>query len=106
MKWDCRFYTEIGESLKSYRKDFLAVKKHINKRKIYKKGTPKELAQILNSYDRKIKNIPIFSKETKTEYLKGIDLIFSHFHEEKKYGNPSKFYKKIEQMAIFYTLNN
>ena len=69
-------------ALKSYRRDFLRPKK--NKQGYtskLKKGSPKEIQNVIARLDRKINNMPIFSKAVKKTYLEGICAIYSKYYD-------------------------
>ena len=80
--------------LRDYRKSFLK-RKNINQYRIQKKGTPKVISNLINAFDRKINNLPIFTDEIKKEYLKGINTIFANFYSMKdEYLSRKQFFNK------------
>ncbi len=69
--WEFLNSDKLGYALYNYRKWFLK-RKNINSYKKTNKNTPENLDKLLNSFDRKIKNIAIFTDEVKKEYYKGL----------------------------------
>ena len=100
MKSDYNFEVEYKNlkflywSLIEYRKSFLK-RKNINQYRRQKKGTPKLISNMINSFDRKINNVPIFTDEIKKEYLKGINIIFKNYYIMKDLYLSRKDYYKI-----------
>jgi len=88
-------YSSIPYDLRNYRRKFLK-RQNINKWKSYGKDTPFEVSQILNCFDRKIKNLPIFNESVRDEYFKGLQEIFNGYYESMLDNQPSKkdFYIK------------
>jgi hypothetical protein len=70
----------LRNCLQNYRRAFLK-RQNINQYKRQKKGTPKVISNLINAFDRKINNVPIFTDELKKEYLKGINTIFENYYD-------------------------
>jgi hypothetical protein len=81
MKLDCDykdlFYLQL--LIKEYRSKFLK-RQNINQYQRQKKGTPKIISNLINAFDRKINDVPIFNNEVKNQYLKGINTIFANYY--------------------------
>jgi len=75
---DYRFIT-INRDVQNYRKNFLK-RKNINNYKKVSKGTPVVIDKILNSFDRKIKGINIFTEDVKKQYFDGLNDIFDDYY--------------------------
>ena len=67
-------------SLNNYRRAFLK-RQNINQYKRQKKGTPKVISNLINAFDRKINNVPIFTDKLKKEYFNGINKIFANYYD-------------------------
>ena len=94
MKSDCKL---LCYDLNDYRRSFLK-RKNINGWRKNINGTPIIIDKLLNSFDRKIKGLPLFSEDVKIEYFKGLNDIFEKHYNEMKYKNISRkdcYYKYI-----------
>lgn len=96
-------YDLLAIDLMNYRKSFLK-RKNINRYSKQVKGTPIIIEKLINSFDRKIKGISIFSNEVKQEYFIGLREIFATFYEENRLPNPSKKDAYINYLAENYCL--
>ena len=83
MKSDCKL---LYYDLDDYRRSFLK-RKNINGWRKNITGTPIIIDKVLNSFDRKIKGIPLFPEDVKIEYFKGLNDIFEKYYNEMKYNN-------------------
>ena len=81
MKLDCDYKDLFNLKLliKEYRYKFLK-RQNINQYQRQKKGTPKIISNLINAFDRKINDVPIFNNEVKNQYLKGINTIFANYY--------------------------
>jgi len=86
MKLDCEL---LYYDLNNYRRSFLK-RKNINSWRKNITGTPIIIDKLLNSFDRKIKGIPLFPEDVKIEYFKGLNDIFEKYYNEMKYNNLSR----------------
>jgi len=86
MKLDCE---SLCYDLNYYRRSFLK-RKNINGWRKNITGTPIIIDKLLNSFDRKIKGIPLFTEDVKIEYFKGLNDIFEKYYNEMKYNNFSR----------------
>ena len=86
MKSDCKL---LYYDLDNYRRSFIK-RKNINCWKKNITGTPIIIDKLFNSFDRKIKGIPLFSEDVKIEYFKGLNAIFEKYYNEMKYNNLSR----------------
>ena len=96
MKSDCRL---LHYELSDYRRSFLK-RKNINHWKKNIDGTPESLDKLLNSFNRKIKSIPLFTDDVKVQYFEGLNKIFEKHYEELKFNNASRkdaYYKYCGQ---------
>jgi hypothetical protein len=105
MKLDCDYkdLKYLYWCLKEYRYKFLK-RQNINQYRRQKKGTPKQISNLINAFDRKINNLPIFTDEIKKEYLKGINTIFANFYSMKdEYLSRKDYYSDFwaEQYCVF-----
>ncbi len=94
MKLDCEL---LSYDLNNYRRSFLK-RKNINGWRKNITGTPIIIDKLLNSFDRKIKGVPLFSEDVKIEYFKGLNDIFEKHYNEMKYNNLSRrdcYYKYL-----------
>lgn len=96
MKLDCDykdlFYLKI--LIKEYRTKFLK-RQNINQYQRQKKGTPKLISNLINAFDRKINNVPIFTDDIKKDYIKGIYTIFENYYSMKdEYLSRKQCYNK------------
>ena len=96
-------YEILTIDLINYRKSFLK-KKNINRYSKQIKGTPIVIDKLINSFDRKIKGISIFSNDIKSEYFIGLNKIFSSFYDEDRLPKPSKKDAYINYLAENYCL--
>ena len=96
-------YSILAIDLMNYRKSFLK-RKNINRYTKQKKGTPIIIDKLINSFDRKIKGINIFTNDIKKEYIKGLNIIFAKFYEENRLPKPSKRDAYINYLAENYIL--
>ena len=85
--------------LSDYRRKFLK-RKNINRWKPNVNGTPIIIDKLLNSFDRKIKGIPLFTDEVKREYFEGLRKIFENYYDEQKFNNPSRKDAYMNYLAI------
>lgn len=102
-KWCFENVGSLGYNLHKYRLHFLK-RKNIQKYKKSKKGTPIVIDKMINSFDRKIQGITIFSEEVKNEYFKGINEIMSNYYLETFLPKKSKYEKYISFLADQYFL--
>ena len=51
---------------------------------------PRIIDKLLNSFDRKIKGIPLFTADIKKEYFEGLNKIFEKYYDELKFNNLSR----------------
>jgi hypothetical protein len=86
MKSDCKL---LYYKLHNYRRAFLK-RKNINGWKPNIDGTPVIVDKLLNSFNRKIKGIPMFTDEVKREYFEGLSKIFANYYDELKFNNLSR----------------
>lgn len=86
MKSDCKL---LYYELHNYRRAFLK-RKNINRWKRNINGTPETVDKLLNSFNRKIKGIPMFTDEVKREYFEGLSKIFANYYDELKFNNISR----------------
>jgi len=86
MKSDCKL---LSYELHNYRRAFLK-RKNINRWKRNINGTPEIVDKLLNSFNRKIKGIPMFTDEVKREYFEGLSKIFANYYDELKFNNLSR----------------
>ena len=86
MKSDCKL---LYYQLHNYRRAFLK-RKNINGWKRNINGTPEIVDKLLNSFDRKIKGIPLFTDDVKREYFEGLSKIFANHYDELKFNNLSR----------------
>ena len=86
MKSDCEL---LYYQLHNYRRAFLK-RKNINGWKRNINGTPEIVDKLLNSFDRKIKVIPLFTDDVKREYFEGLSKIFANHYDELKFNNLSR----------------
>jgi len=96
-------YSILAIDLMNYRKSFLK-RKNINRYTKQKKGTPIIIDKLINTFDRKIKGISIFTNDIKKEYTKGLNIIFAKFYEENRLPKPSKRDAYINYLAENYIL--
>lgn len=75
--------------LRDYRRSFLK-RKNINCYVKQKKGTPIIMDKLINSFDRKIKGVSIFTSDVRKEYFNGLEKIFSDYYEEIRLPRLSK----------------
>lgn len=98
MKLDCDYkdLKFLYWCLKEYRSKFLK-RQNINQYQRQKKGTPKIISNLINAFDRKINDVPIFNNEVKKEYLKGINTIFANYYSmNDEYLSRRQCYNKYE----------
>lgn len=86
MKSDCKL---LYYDLHNYRRTFLK-RKNINCWKKNINGTPVIIDKLLNSFNRKIKGIPLFTDDVKSEYFEGLRKIFANHYDELKFNNLSR----------------
>ena len=86
MKSDCKL---LYYELHNYRCSFLK-RKNINGWKSNIDGTPVIIDKLLNSFNRKIKGIPMFTDDVKREYFEGLRKIFEKYYDELKFNNLSR----------------
>jgi hypothetical protein len=96
-------YTLENYGVQHYRKDFLK-RKNINRYKKSNKGTPVVLDKLLNSFDRKIKGVPIFNDEVKKEYFEGLQNIFNNYYEDTFQPRITKRQYYSSYLAIMYDI--
>lgn len=97
---DYRFIS-INYDVQKYRKDFLK-RKNINKYKKVGKGTPVVIDKLLNSFDRKIKGIEIFTEDVKKQYFDGLNEIFDAYYWDTFQPNIPKCYHYSDYIADMY----
>lgn len=98
MKWGCNL---LHYELQEYRRNFLK-RKNINGWKPNIDGTPVIVDKLLNSFNRKIKGIPMFTDEVKREYFEGLSKIFANYYDELKFNNLSRKDAYIAYLARHY----
>ena len=104
MKLDSDFYISINYHVQEYRKRFLK-RKNINRYKNQPKNTPIIIDRLINSFDRKIKGVPIFTNEIKEQYLKGLQDIFNVYYDESfepKISRKESYYKYLSETYCLY----
>jgi hypothetical protein len=106
MRSDCDYkdLKYLYWSLKEYRYKFIKKRQNINQYRRQKKGTPKVIIKMINAFDRKINNVPIFTDEIKKEYLKGINTIFANYYSmQDEYLSRKDYYGMFwaEQYCVF-----
>ena len=74
-------YNILEVQLHEYRIRFL-MRKNVNGYKKTNKNTPIIIDKLINSFDRKIKGLPIFTHKVKEEYFKGIKEIFNNHYDD------------------------
>lgn len=79
----------LYDDLHEYRRNFLK-RKNINGWKPNIDGTPVIIDKLLNSFNRKIKGIPMFTDEVKREYFEGLRKIFEIYYDELKFNKKSR----------------
>ena len=103
MKWVYSTWFPHKCNVQEYRKYFLK-RKNIN---CYKpnKNTPILLDKLLNTFDRKIKGIPIFKDDIKKEYLKGVQDVFNQYYDttfEPKKSRKQAYYEYEAEIYCIY----
>lgn len=99
---DYRFVT-INEDVQEYRKKFLK-RKNINRYKKMGKGTPVVIDKLLNSFDRKIKGISIFTEDIKKQYFDGLNEIFDAYYWDTFQPNFPKSFHYNDYLSDMYCL--
>lgn len=99
------FYDNVSLriSLDKYRKWFLK-RKNINGYKKLPKNTPTKIDKLINCFDRKINNEPIFTEDVKKEYFEGISIIYNKFYELSFEPKESWKDKEIKRKAEHYIM--
>ena len=92
-------YDLLSYDLHYYRRTFLK-RKNINCWKPNIDGTPVIIDKLLNSFNRKIKGIPLFTDDVKREYFEGLRKVFENHYDELKFNNISRKDAYYKYLAI------
>ena len=104
--WQLKNYGTLSYELYTYRINFLSKIKNINRYKKTSIGTPYKVDRIINCFDRKIKNIPIFTDEVRLKYLNGINNIYTEYYQSTYENKTSKKMAYLQyQTDIYFKYN-
>lgn len=104
MKSDCNFYISINFNVQKYRKQFLK-RKNINGYKKTHKQTPILLDKLINTFNRKIKTLPMFTDKVKAEYFNGLQNVFNLYYDETfepKLSRRGAYYRYLAENYCLY----